>query len=171
MFRLIMKGSFVSCALGTALLVGCATSPKPLPLITQRVGPPRPELIIRKNEGMLIVYSGWENPTIGLEESPRQHSDYKIIREDGSLFKRVRNARFTLFGDPAEVSLAPGNYTVEVLDPVYTSVLIPVSIAENRTTIVCVTDELDSYLEALQLPSDALVRLPDGRIVGWSVAR
>ena len=164
-----MKTHLIACALASILLGGCATSSQPqAPLVLGRVGPSRPELVVPSNSGTLVVHSDWAVVQVGTDFETRHHRDFRILREDGSLLQQVRNAPFALFEDPALVSLPAGNYIVETVDSVQGRVQIPVQVVTNRTTTVCLTGEFDEPVRKLALSPEALVKLADGRIVGWS---
>lgn len=164
----IMNHRFSLSALAIMLaLSGCASWDSKPPLVLDSVGPRVPERIIPKREGMLVVYSDWSVFNLGGDVDTRHHDDYKILRADGSLHQKVRNAQYVSFEDPKAVSLPSGDYIVDAFASRYGRVQIPVRIEPFRTTTVCLTGELDDRLKKLSVIADALVTLPDGRIVGW----
>jgi len=164
-----MKTCLIACVFVSLLMSGCAvTSQSSAPLVLSRVGPPRPERIVPNNEGTLVVYSEWMTSLAGTDYETRKHRDFMILLPDGSLYRKVRNAPAALFEDPAPIVLPSGDYVVDVADSALGHVQIPVQITTNRTTTVCLTGEFDDHFKKLNLPPADLVKLADGRIVGWS---
>ena len=159
--------SSLSALTAMLALCGCASWDSKPPLVVDRVGPKAPERIIPKREGTLVVYSDWSVFKFGGDVGTRHHDDYKILRGDGSLYQKVHNAQYVSFEDPAAVALPAGEYVVDAFASRYGHVQIPVHIEPYHTTTVCLTGELDERLKKLSVTADALVTLPDGRIVGW----
>lgn len=139
---------------------GCAAA-RP-PEANLELGPVGPAVAVQltpTDQGVLTVYSDWV-PVTGIDVDTHQHSDYRILRADGTLYRKVDNS-----GSPAEVALPAGTYIVDTSVSPYGKVRIPVTIVADRTTALCFTGELDAQFQ--RVPQQALVKLPDGRVVGW----
>lgn len=158
-----MKPLLLTAALIGATL-GCAT---PQRVNLAPVGPehgtrtPSPS-----NAGTLIVHSAWRRT--GTDDADhRIHSNYEILKENGTTFLNVRNYVTPMLEDPATVPLAPGKYIVKARVQRYGIVEIPVVIETRKVTAL--------YLDDSTRPSSALkqterVELPDGRVIGWASA-
>lgn len=153
------------CLLCGALLasVGCAQDRA---LTLTPVGPAPSLPRAADNHGTLVVYSAWEGLADAGEADWRRHTSFELRQADGSLIRRVKNFRGGPVDDPTPVPLAAGTYRVRVRAQKYGWVTVPVVIEPGRVTCV--------YLDDTSPPSNSpqesgqLVKLPDGRAVGWS---
>ncbi len=166
-------------------LAGCASPPRVA--VLEPIGPsPRPA---RQDttEGFLQVYSArtrtppaadmaaWQwDSEFGRNQVPRweynpAHSDYAIYGVNGSLVKRVRNARDPSDGRPALVSLPPGNYEVraeaeEGPGAMDIQVRVPVVVRAGQTTTAHLAG---GWTPRRHYTQGEVVRLPNGQIAGW----
>ena len=94
------------------------------------------------------------------------HSDYTIYDQSGRLLQHVRNQ-----GDgnemPTLLRLPQGNYTVVAAARNYSQATVPVIIKAGRPTYVYLDRD---WKPITGVSSNALVRLPDGQVVGWTAA-
>jgi hypothetical protein len=150
--------------LGLAAMAGCATR---APLVVQNpVGPQRPHQPRRRTDGDLVVYSATYVSTYAQSEYP-VHTDYTIATRDYKVIERVANQTGPFNANPATVRLPPGEYRVKALVERGGFVIVPVVIEAGKKTVVDLNGEaLPQNLSA----DDDLVRLPDGRVVGWRAA-
>jgi hypothetical protein len=168
-----------------ALAVGGQALASP-PVSLAPVGP-KPALGAKElKEGLLQVYSARQsagvdpnlatffwNIDFGKNEFLYQaaHTDYTIYGSDGKVFKRVRNARDFNDGTPAQVALPPGNYRVEAEAEDYPGarlrVSVPVLVEGGQTTAVHLGGD---WRPGESVKGTELVRLPNGRPVGWHAA-
>jgi len=147
------------------LTSGCvATGPM---ISLQPVGPaPAAIMSSRIPQGNLVVYSALEGFRSGFDDVQPRRSEYKILSADGMLLKRVANTG-TNNDAPEIVLLSPGSYTVIATTNDHRDVSVPIVIATDQTTFV--------HLDGSELvggdrsPASAIVRLPDGAVVGWRV--
>ena len=163
-----MNGSFSRCAFGASFsyillavgISGCAahSSSATIPQLGL-IGPAVPVQLAPTHEGSLVVLTDYL-PVPAIDLDTHQRADYRILRSDGTVFRRVSNA-----GSPAQVALPEGNYLIDAVVAPYGSMRIPVRVAADRTTQICLTGEWDAAFK--RVPADALVKLPDGRVVGW----
>ena len=179
MKKLLITASFMGALL---YLNGCASS-TPL-AASEPLGPaPSPTGRLEHNgPGTLVVYSGQEPTYLDInleewlwEEDPGKnaflyypaHSDYAIYNQDGTLLKRIHNARNQDDPQPAAVTLPPGQYEIQAQaqdDTGTYPVKVPVIIRAGQTTAV----HLAGDWRPRRAFSDTLVaRLPDGQIAGW----
>jgi hypothetical protein len=129
------------------------------------VGPPPFAQAGQAPEGDLVVYSASDTGGPGDPDGCIHHSDYRICSAEGKQFKYVNNWIGTFIQDPAVVSLPSGRYSVVARASADGTVTVPVIIEAGKTTSV--------HLDGSKPPDgrkgaeSELVRLPDGRIVGW----
>jgi hypothetical protein len=149
---------------GLAVMAGCATR---APLVVRNpVGPERPLPRRPRTDGDLLVYSALRVGTYAQSEYP-VHTDYVISTQDDRIIERVANQAGSFDANPARVPLAPGKYHVKALVERGGYVIVPVVVEAGKTTVVALDGEaLSQNLAA----NDDLVRLPDGRVVGWRAA-
>jgi hypothetical protein len=150
-----------------ALWSGCASGPHGMVLAP--VGP-SPQASGSATTGTLVVFSAYEvtAPGIGDFEHRHHYSDYRILSEDGKLLQTVHNDVGTEVREAARVQLPAGKYRVAASSNGYGTVMVPVVIATNRTTVVHLEGG-SSWASGAALNSADSVRLPDGEVVGWRV--
>jgi hypothetical protein len=163
-----MNRSFSRCAFGASFgcillavgISGCVarSSPEAVPPLGM-IGPSVPVQLTPTHEGSLVVLTDYI-PVPAIDLDTHQRADYRILRSDGTVVRRVSNA-----GSPAQVALPEGSYVIEAAVAPYGSMRIPVRVAADRMTEICLTGELDAAFK--RVPADAVVKLPDGRVVGW----
>jgi hypothetical protein len=148
-----------------ALWSGCAAGPHGM--VLEPVGP-SPQASGSTTTGTLVVYSAYEvtAPGIGDFEHRHHYSDYRILSEDGKLLQTVHNDIGTEVKEATHVQLPPGKYRVAANSNGYGTVIVPVVIAMNRTTVVHLVGGYSWASDAGLNQADS-VRLPDGEIVGW----
>jgi hypothetical protein len=143
---------------------GCANQHR---LVLNTVGP-APQISGTGVTGTLVVFSAYAvtSPGVGDFEHRHHYSDYEILSEDGNILQTVHNDRGTVMKEVSRVQLPAGKYRIVANANGYGTVIVPVVIATNQTTLL--------HLEGgYSWPSDAAlnqansVRLPDGEIVGW----
>jgi hypothetical protein len=164
-----MNHFFGRCALGASFgftmlsvgISGCAAHSSSTAAVPQLglIGPPVPVQLVATHEGSLVVLTDYI-PVPAIDLDTHQRADYRILRSDGTVFRRVSNA-----GSPAKVALPEGNYLIDAAVAPYGAMRIPVRVAADRTTEICLTGELDDAFK--RVPADAVIKLPDGRVVGW----
>ena len=178
----VMKylNTIAAAALGAGL-AGCA-SPTQL-TVHQPRGPSPTARADASDESALQVYSARERAPIdlNLEEYRANdfgkndglfetaHTGYSIYAPGGSLVQKVKNARDISDATPARVTLPPGQYTIkadaELPDGETFTVNLPVVIEPGKTTTVHL--EPDWKPAGKPANADSLVRVYDGRILGW----
>jgi hypothetical protein len=148
-----------------ALWSSCAFGPHNMVLAP--VGP-SPQTSGSGSNGTLVVFSAYEvtPPGIGDFEHRHHYSDYRILSEDGKLLQRVHNDVGTEVREAARVQLPPGRYRVAASSNGYGTVIVPMVIAANRTTVVHLEGGY-SWPSGVAPDQANSVRLPDGEIVGW----
>ena len=150
----------------TVLLSGCASMGSRL--VLDRVGPsPRQQAdaSLHDSQGALIVYSAFD---VGMGSIDRRRfSDYQVLREDGTLLKKVVNDNNSMIrGSPTKVELPEGKYRIKADSNSYGVVTVPVLIVAGRVTTVHLEGSA-SYRNEEALNVSNPVRLPDGEIAGW----
>jgi hypothetical protein len=140
-----------------------------------------------RSDGFLQVYSARErvvtdlnaeeffwNNDFGKNEFLHRpaHTDYDIYGDGGKLIQHVSNARDINDPDPALVPLPPGTYKVQAKAEDYGgttfTAVIPVVIQGGTTTAAHLDEE--PWKPAGHYAKGDMVRLPDGRIVGWQAS-
>ncbi len=159
-----MQSRFMAWWLAGAIpLVTSCAHPGSL-VVLGPVGPPPSQVAGSTETGYLKVYSATEDRVDGdLHYHP--HTAYRIDSPDGRLVKKISNAIGSHDEDPVLVQLPPAAYTVLARAELYGMVKVKVVIAPGAVTTV----RLDSTAN-WPLASDHaahVVRLPNGRIVGW----
>jgi hypothetical protein len=168
-----MKTNFILMVImAGALLSGCATGQNATVLAT--VGPPLPQPAAAGStlaNGTLVVYCAFKrNADFNAPDPNRpEYSDYKIFTTDGKLLKRVHNNSGTVLEDAASVELSPGKYNVVARVNGQGYVTVPVMIASGQNTILHL-EGADSRPDESRFNQANVVRLPDGRIIGWETA-
>ena len=135
---------------------GCATQP----VVLNPVGPAQNRPSPPGSRGYLRVYSATETDQIGEGTYYYPHTGYRIYDGDGRLVKFVPNHIGNMDESAALVSLPAGQYRVKAQSDIYGWVTVPVVVEAGEITSV----HLQSTWPG---PVHALVRLPDGRPVGW----
>jgi len=121
-----------SCVLALASLAGCAAAPT---VIHEPVRPQRPQLIRRRTDGDLLVYSAPRVSWYAQAEYPA-YTDYTIYAPDGKILSKVDNSTGSFSGYPARVTLQPGEYRVKALAAGGRYAIVPVIIEAGETTVV-----------------------------------
>jgi hypothetical protein len=165
-----MKARVWSALLGIGVIASsCAFNREAV--IDQPVGPP-PEASGTAaskpgSDGTLIVYSRFDTGEAPSDDdaSMPTHTAYDIYTFDGQFVRHVRNRTGGRFVEaPDSIALPAGRYTVSAMAQEYGTVSVPVVIVSGRTTTI----HLDSNeFASAQEQTGAVVRLPDGQIVGW----
>ncbi len=159
--------NFLGLCLIASLLSGCLQAPTPAML--ERVSLAPAEVAAPAEKGTLMVFSAFETglPSPNeVDEYNNHYSDYEIRHEGGTLVAKVKNRSGALGAGPAKIELATGSYELIAEANGYSRVAIPISIARDQMTAI--------HLEGGGMPAHQsefsemfLVRVPDGRIVGW----
>jgi len=161
---------------------GCA-SPERITLLPA-VGPAGAQTPQGKSNGFLQVYSAREeafgNVPGGLVLSNDEfgsndilhgaaHTSYTIFGADGKVLQKVRNSAGMNDPHPTRVELPPGFYRIkaeaEDYDSITSTVMIPVLIDSGLTTLV----RLDGSWKSRGINPNDVVKLPNGKLVGWRV--
>ena len=144
--------------LGTVAIVS-AGYPAGTPVLLEAVGP-NPEVA----KGVLMVYSATEE--VG-NEDPSVYSGYRIYSNDGTMVANVQDNGNIGFpsDEPRKVTLPRGMYVVEAEAENFGPVKVPVTIEDNRVTVVCLRGHSCQNLP--QGDGADLVKLPNGQVVGW----
>lgn len=154
--------NLITCLVALIAISGCAGHG---PVVLHEVVGPAPQ---HPNEshtgtGQLVVYSARDLMNTADSDHPA-HTSYIIYDHDGDFRQRVNNRAGSFYQEPASVSLPVGSYEIEAKASNGPEVLIPVLIAESRSTIV---DLEGSNLSRNDSKSgDQWVRLPGGQIIG-----
>ena len=137
-------------------------------LVLDPVGPVQTSAPQPSNEGFLTVYSAYDagGHFYSRKFDGREYSDYSIFNAQDQLLRKIHNSTDSIIEEPATVSLPPGEYQVIARANGYGNVTVPVTIEQDRQTII--------HLEGGE-PGSALagadpgkmVRLPNGQIVGF----
>ncbi len=148
------------------LLSSCASGQRELTL--NPVGPPSVQASVPSDNGTLVVYSAFEVTAVtpGDYEHRRHYTDYKIFSEDGKLLQVVHNDSNNVLKEAAQVTLSPGTYRIVARANGYGLVTVPVVIERGQVTTVHLEGGGSWENEVARNQTD-LVRLPDGRVVGW----
>lgn len=143
------------------VFVSCASEP----VTVKPVGPAPVSGSNISSTGSLQVFSATETHQIGENCYYYPHTGYKIFSESGKLLRYIPNHSCVEDETPSYVSLPAGHYTVKAESIFYPTVMVPVIIKEGRMTQVHL--DSDRKLPA-NASEDQIVRLPDGRVVGWN---
>ncbi len=147
------------------LLASCVLMPKPLELGMVGPGPNAPS--VPPPTGALKVYTAVKCYPYD-HQFFYAHTDYGVYAMDDHRVKSVRNAASFLDLNPAIVALPAGTYHVVAWAKGYDLVRVPVVIEAGRLTTVNLEDGVPK--PAPSGKAGDLVRMPDGRIVGWSAS-
>ncbi len=158
--------NFLGLGIIAALLSGCLQAPTHA--VLERVSPPT-AAAVPAEKGTLMVFSAFETglPSPNEIDSDINHySDYEVRKECGTLVAKVKNRSGALGAGPATIELPPGSYELIAETNGYSRVAIPISIARGQMTAI--------HLEGGGMPprqsefsETFLVRIPNGRVVGW----
>jgi hypothetical protein len=159
---LVMKFNSLLLAACAALAVWSVCQGRDAGLVLDPVGPAHGGASAAT--GNLVVYSAFSlQPSWPSEPSYRQHySNYDLQSAEGRTLRTVSNDSGLAVAMPAVVTLPPGAYRVVARANGFGEVTVPVIVTAGRTTTI--------HLEGGRAkPADAeeMVRLPDGRVVGW----
>ena len=152
------KAQVAVAVAGCAVLAGCA-APATV-IVPNAVGP---QHVHRPTEGELLVYSA---TYVGIGEAGLYpvHTDYTLSDGNGKELERVANRSGPFASRPAPVDLPPGRYQVKALLQGSGYVVVPVDIEVGRRTVL----DLDGTAMPQNVKSEEFVRLPDGRVIGWT---
>lgn len=156
---------FGASVLAALLLQGCASDRNHL--VLDPIGPPPGLTANHGSMGTLIIFSAFDSYAHFNDNLyKRLYSDYKIFSDDGALLHVIDNNISGVSGGPKPIKLRQGRYRVMARANGYGWTTFPVLIRANAVTTVHLEGGFASW------PSDGLatnaVRLPDGRIAGWS---
>lgn len=154
----------INLIIGTAailVLTGCSTTT----LTLNRVGPAPPQASKVQPQGYLRVSTATDTVPLGDSTFYYPHTGYYIYQPDGKLVQWVENHIGPMDQSPSLVSLPEGSYLVKAESDSYGWVNVPVVIRWGKTTEV----NLESWGERKPDKANdaALVRLPNGYVVGW----
>ncbi|HXP63112.1 MAG TPA: hypothetical protein VN829_21605 [Dongiaceae bacterium] len=177
-----MKHVYLFAAAGALLVVaGCASNPNVASI--PPVGPAPGASAAGLKDGSLQVYSARDqtglDPNLAerlwdenfgeieyLDEQP--HTDYALYSANGEFLREVRNASASNPAQPELVSLPPGLYQIQAKSEERGGEIIPLTVPVvikpgERTAV-----HLEGDWKPLRPHSGSeVVRLPDGRLVGW----
>lgn len=181
--KLIMKILTALFAISALpLLVGCASTTKPIVLAPVGPSPAGPVTAPASEKGYLLVYSARQRRepvnisgevfvagNIGsiLEDDmiyDLAHSGYDLFTFDGKLLRHVRNSRGMNDETPTRVALPAGSYRIKAEARDYGEVTVPILIKPGELTAVYL--QRDGAPTASQFERDELVWLgnrPVGR--------
>jgi hypothetical protein len=163
----VMKTYYMVVLLTAATLWnGCASGQHGLTL--NPVGPPSIQPTAASDKGTLVVFSAYNvtATSVGDYEHRRHYSDYKIFSPDGKLLQIVHNDSNNVLSEATRVKLPAGTYRVLAHANGYGVVTVPVVIEKHEVTTVHLEGGGPWENEIAQNQAN-VVRLPDGRIVGW----
>jgi hypothetical protein len=145
---------------------GCAISPREM--VLEPVGPRSIQSMALNDTGTLVVYSAYDVTAAGVGdyEHRRHYSDYKILSPDGKLLQIVHDDSNTVLREATPVILPAGLYHVVAQANGYGVVTVPVVIEKGEVTVVHLEGGGPRENVIAHNQPD-LVRLPDGRIVGY----
>jgi hypothetical protein len=146
------------------LATSCALTEQSVTL--HPVGPSPVEEAQLTKTGFLQVYTAVKTYPVDAEMFYRVHTDYGVYAPGGVRVISVRNAATYHGLEPRVVSLPPGNYTVRGWADGFDLVRVPVQIKAGRLTVVNLQAGHNERFAGAR--SDELVRMSDGRIIGWS---
>ena len=156
-----IKNVILICAGITLFMTGCIS--KPLALSPVGPGP------ISRNEfsskGFLQVFSATETIDVDFHAYFNPHTGYDIEDESGKVVQFVPNRASDMDEWPDQVTLPAGNYHIMAESTCCGLTSVPVLIQKGNTTVV----HLDrNWWPPSNTPTNQLVYLPDGEVVGWS---
>ena len=152
--------------LGVLISLSACTS---APVAVAPVGPPARLGSGRgSGSGQLIVYSATDEKEVGKMSPYYLRTEYVINRPDGKLFKWVPNHTGNMDQTTQVITLPAGNYEVVALSESYGRVHVPIVIKGGQTTEVDLEGRWAKRGHASN--EAAVVRLPNGQVVGWSAS-
>ena len=158
---LISEWRLAICAFLLAGAAGCTSlTTQRDPIVLDPIGPRRPGLVAPKREGTLVVYGEAKSDVTAIGDDQYEHN-FAVFSGDGSLVQRFTRSHVSA----PKLSLPEGDFVVEIVVSRMGLVRIPVTIDAHRTTLIDVTGQMKA--EFKDVPADALVKLPDGRVVGY----
>jgi len=151
------------------LLSGCATGKGGTTPAAVGSAPSRLATVNVMN-GTLVVYSAYK---VNADFNPRdpyrlEYSDYEIYTAGGKLLRRVHNNSGTILQNPATVELSTGQYRVVARANGYGHVIVPVVIEPGQDTVLHLDGAGSGPAPVVNNPTN-VVRLPNGKVVGWQV--
>ena len=154
-------------AVAAAVLAGCAATSTTV--VTDRVGPDlaQPRADLNAGRGQLVVYTARDTGIGDPVDYFPTHSAYAILNDDGTVLRHVDNRSGNFDREPLTVTLPAGTYKVRGRATNSGTVVVPVVVAENKTTIV----DLEGATFPQHKPTGAgqWIRLPDGQVIGMRV--
>ena len=158
--------TFICMAL-VVLLAGCNTTP----VTTSPVGPNPSATQSGHARGGLQVFSRLaQHSDDGNQGSSDpgplwyQHTAYEIFDLQGQMLKNAQNRPHHYDDAPELVRLPPGQYVVKAESADYFWVRVPVEIKKGKTTNVHLDGQ---WSPPAGTPAADIIKLPDGRPVGW----
>lgn len=150
------------------LATACALTSKPA-VVVGPVGPGpeanRKGAAPATGDGFLEVRTAMRTYTSD-RQAYQLHTAYGIYTADGTRFKSIQNARSINTPEPQVVPLPPGTYDIQAWADGL--ILVKVSIVIESRRLTRVNLEAGDTILAEKAKPEQLVRLPDGRIIGWS---
>ena len=162
-------------------VLSCSSSPAKV-ILHQTVGPNPSGHAESSKEGVLQVFSARQmrvrdvnletffEGSSALDLFEPAHTDYTIYGPDGKVVEKVRNAQGLNDANPVRVTLPSGTYQVEARAQDYATTtfnaVIPVVVEPGRITRVHLDSDWHPSNESSR--QSAVVRLSDGRPIGWS---
>jgi hypothetical protein len=153
----VLMGAGMIC-----LLAGCSTTP----VAVATIGPNPAGIRTTASKGGLEVYSRLAGRSEGDNPTWYQHSDYYLYNSRGRLIKHVENSVGYYASAPRVMTLPAGDYLVKARSADYLWVKVPVRIEQGRTTRVHLDD---NWQLPANMANGELVRMPNGKPVGWRV--
>ena len=143
---------------------GCVS--KPIALLP--VGPDARGSAVTGTKGYLQVFSATEKSIPFASDDPTYfnlHPGYDINDAAGKSVRFVANHMSNMDEWPDEVTLPAGAYNIIATSVCCGLVTVPVIIQKGKTTVV----HLDrNWWPPSNTPTNQLVFLPDGEVLGWS---
>lgn len=164
-FRMMKASVHIVVCLVVALVGGCVQAPLPASL-ERSVTPP---LRGNQGEGGLVVFSAYDVVPFAASEiytEAKYHSDYEVHGERGFTAK-VRNRDRTVNALPTQVRLTPGRYQVVAKANGLGRVAVPIVIESDLITTLHLDGPPAVKGKSVAVEYD-LIRIADGRVVGWS---
>jgi len=152
---------FFLCATTVPCLTACATTS----LTVAPVGPGVASRSVASSSGYLKVFTATHQVDVDFEAYFHPHASYRVEDVSGRTVKFVANHSSDQDEAPDVAGLPPGRYNVIAESTWYGMVTVPVVIEKGKTTVV----QLDGHWRG-GAHNDALVHLPDGETIGWSVS-
>ncbi len=157
------KSAMVVWTLSTVaalLFCGCASEP----IVLGPVGPAPASASAPIREGFLRIYTAIEKQVDG-DAVHDVRSGYGIYTPDGKRFKWVENHVGQNDELPQTVRLPEGTYTVKAQAEGFRRITVPVVIKTGKLTEVNL--ETSGRKRTSVTNETAVVRLPNGDVVGW----